>query len=219
MTEEKESRALIKGRSETAIALAGKAIKHARLRKTPGVDGETRIMNLAKVLMATHPRSEHGQLLVRALQPGTGYRSPEEIAVRFLVRQGMTPTIPAVAGYVRALAAREAKDTERTSAASQIAGSDGLRAAQFVADRIRDTGEAPTWLDLAINLGWPRNNIVYAKVIKQLERDGWITTGREPRSLRPGSRYECSCDRQTGYPHHPWCQIAREAMSRLAGSG
>lgn len=214
----KESRALIKGRSEAALELASKAIRHARLRKTPGVDKQARIMNLAKVLMATRARSEHGQLLIRALQPGTGYRSPEEIAVRFLVRQGMAPTIPAVTGYVRALADREAKDTERTSTASRIAESDGFRAAQYIADRIRDTGEAPTWLDLAINLGWPRNNAVYAKVVRQLERDGWITTGREARSLRPGSRYKCSCDRQTGYPHHPWCEIG-QTMSQLTGSG
>lgn len=180
----------IKGRSQTAIRLAEQAIRNARLKKTTGISTEQRVMNLAKVLMVTSPRSDHGQLLMRALRPALGeYRPVEELAVRFLIRKGEAPTESAVAGFVQYRAEKDARDAELNRLAQETAAADGYRAAQFIAGRIAESGEAPTWHELRRVMGWTRKEPVFSKIMGNLSRDGWIVAGREPRSLRPGIRY------------------------------
>jgi hypothetical protein len=178
-------------RSRLALALASKAVRGSKLRRAKGVTIDVPIANLAKVLMRTSPRSDHGQLLMRAMVPDerlSGPRSPEEEAVRRLLSRGQSPTIRAVASYVAdARRVAEAK-ARREALGARIAGEYGPAVAKAVADRIAETGESYTWAELYRAMGWPWG---YPKVIiiRQLERDGWLVTGSEERSLRPGERY------------------------------
>ena len=70
-----------------------------------------------------------------------------------------------------------------------LVASDGPRAAAYVATVVRDTGTGPTWADLGQAMDWPRYPWnLRAVVIEQLARAGWLKTGKQPRSLRPGPK-------------------------------
>lgn len=189
-TEEKPDN-LSQGRSAQALRLAEAAIRNNRLRPERGATYEICTMNLAKVIMQTHPKSPHGQLLMRAFKRAKPHeRSEEEKAVRWLVCGGESPTVEAVANRVSVIRARKERSAEPRETPESIAARDGLRTAEFVAGQIDQTGQAPTWFEIVRALGWPRGQSVFEPVFRLLERDGWIITGTEPRSIRPGDRYQ-----------------------------
>lgn len=178
-------------RSRLALRLASEAIRKGKIRRDKGVTIDILITNLARVLLRTSPRSDHGQLLMRAMIPDNRLReprSPEETAVRELLSHGQTPTIPAVAGHVADNRGAAEARARREAQAEQIAREYGPAVAKAIADRIAETGESYTWAELYRVMGWPWG---YPKVaiMRRLERDGWIVSGRETRSLRPGDRY------------------------------
>jgi hypothetical protein len=178
-------------REQLALKLASEAIRGARLRRAKGIFIDQVISNLAKVLVQTSPRSDHGQLLMRAMVPDNRLkepRSPEEAAVRKLLSHGQTPTVSAVAGHVADNKGAADAKIRREAQAEQVSREYGPAVAKAIAKRIAETGESYTWAELYRVMGWPWG---YPKVaiMRRLERDGWIATGRETRSLRPGDRY------------------------------
>lgn len=181
----------VKGRSEQALSIAARALDNGNIRPVRGVDRESCVMNLAKTLMKTHPKSEHGQLLMRALSPvHAADRSPEVLSVRWLVRRGESPSPEAVAGRIEAVRERDAVSTAKWETVNRIADADAFQAAKTIADRIAETGEAPTWRELIRAVGWPeKERPVCNMIFSRLDYLGWIETGKQARSLRPGKLY------------------------------
>jgi len=181
----------IQGRSLTALRIANSAVRNARLKRAKNMTLDEIAYNLAKVLMTTPPRSDHGQLLVRALSPASAdnKRSAEEIAVRWLLAHGQTPTEPAITTRLEMLRISEASRIQKETEAARIAEKDGLRAAEAIASRIARAGESFTWVELRHAMGWPLGKTTLEMILRRLEADGWIETGTKTRSLRPGSRY------------------------------
>jgi hypothetical protein len=97
--------------------LAELLLRRSGLTLVDGVDPDQLVGMLAKVLYQHHPsNTDHGRLLLIALIPREGPRSPAEVAVQKLVARGQAPTPVAVAGQVRtteaaalAAAARKAR--------------------------------------------------------------------------------------------------------------
>lgn len=136
---------------------------------------------LADVLTVTAPTSQHGRLVLAALDPqraSDDSRPPEEEAVRALLAHGQAPTPEAVA--------IEAADITRVAGATRDQVRDeGRKAAELVAGWWRATNAGPTWAELAIAMGWPGRSAA-DRHIRMLEKARWLTTGLAPRSLRPG---------------------------------
>jgi hypothetical protein len=142
---------------------------------------------IGKALVATPPGSEHGQLLARVLRPAAGERSDDERAVLWLARRGETPTAAATAAASQGLANRQDCGRRVRVAATPLVEADGPRAAAYVAAVVAATG--PTWADVGRAMDWPRYPWnLRAVVIEQLARAGWLQTGKQPRSLRPGPK-------------------------------
>jgi DNA-binding IclR family transcriptional regulator len=72
--------------------------------------------------------------------------------------------------------------------AARYAQADGERAAQWVAEYIRDRGCSPTWAELRAAMNWPkRPRATASTIIRDMSRQGWLRWDRdESRSLRPG---------------------------------
>lgn len=191
VSEKEKPDRLVNGRSAQALRLAETAIRRNRLRPERGATYESMTANLARVLMRTHPKSQHGQLLMRALSPASPQkRSEPENAVRWLIKRGQSPTPEAVADRLQIVQAQKAPKIDIWDIAESIAARDGMRAAQTIAEQIAETGQAPTWFELARALDWPRKQTRFDPIFRLLEREGWIVTGPEPRSIRPGRRYQ-----------------------------
>jgi hypothetical protein len=139
---------------------------------------------IGRALTVTAPGSEHGQLLARALRPAVAERPDDECSVFWLAKRGETPTAPAVAAALQGLAERRVRTERHHALAAQFVAADGPRAAAYVADVVGSTGTGPTWGALTRAMGWPWS--VANLVIKQLAQAGWLRTGEEPCSLRPG---------------------------------
>jgi hypothetical protein len=181
----------IQGRSLTALRIANSAVRNARLKRAKNMTLDEIAYNLAKVLMVTPPRSDHGLLLMRALSPAIrdNARSAEELAARWLLAHGQTPTESAIATRLEMLRISEASRVRKKAKATRIAERDGLRAAAAIESRIAQAGESFTWIELARSLDWPLDKITLEMIMHQLERSEWIVTGTKSRTLRPGSRY------------------------------
>lgn len=177
-------------RSELARKLASNAYRAARLKKISGVTADIIVSNLAKVLIVTSPRSDHGRLLMRAMSGGikAELRPEDEKAVRYLLSHGQTPTVEAVAGRLSELSViREAQDKRRAYAAQ--VSDNGAAVAEAISRRIADTGESYTWRELCKLMEWPSAPRYRTEIMATLEADDWIMTGPEARSLRPGARF------------------------------
>lgn len=61
---------------------------------------------------------------------------------------------------------------------------DGEPAAAYVAGYLVVHSTGPTWTELATAMDWPA--CIRHQVIVGLAKKGWLVTGVEPRSLRPG---------------------------------
>jgi len=112
--------------------------------------------------------------------------TPRAVAAAVLAdreRQGNAPAKAAKALAFTAERRAFKKDvTERT-------GSYGPAAAGIVAARIAGEGTAPTWSELCSEMGWHhwwQRSIAVPKLVKA----GWLVTGTEPRSLRPGPKWD-----------------------------
>jgi hypothetical protein len=63
---------------------------------------------------------------------------------------------------------------------------DAQAAAAYTAQVVAGTGRGPTWNELADAVGWPAGKEIRRVIICILATQGWLRTGQEPRSLRPG---------------------------------
>jgi hypothetical protein len=168
-----------------ATALAAKLLVGRRLGKDrlPAAAAA-----LGRALATTPPKTEHGSLLFRALRPATGTRPGDEETVLWLAVRGVTPTPAAVAGAAQAADALASRQ-QLYDQVKQLAERDAIDAAVYVDEAVRDTGTGPTWREVADALGWPRSPWPLAGlVIKRMIAKGWLSAGKEPRSLRPGPK-------------------------------
>lgn len=122
----------------------------------------------------------HRRVLNRAT-PG------EKAAARaWLMKRGQVPTDAAVATAV-AEARRRAQFEAWKQTTERNIDEVGRRAADLVARALASRGMAPTWRELGQVMGW-RYFCQRVWVVPLLEQAGWLTTGPEPRSLRPGPK-------------------------------
>ena len=61
-----------------------------------------------------------------------------------------------------------------------------MRAAGWTEAIVAVTGEGPTWRELAYAMWWPSDREEYGPIILRIVKAGWLVSGTEPRSLRPG---------------------------------
>lgn len=177
--------------SPDAVKLASLAIRNSKLEPANRVRRSDCIAVLAKTLLATNPRSPHGKLLMRSFRPVADdkQRSPEELSVRWLVKRAESPTPAAVAGRVLSYKTRGENLASVRQEANRIVDSDGYLAARLIADRIAETGESYTWLEVTKLMGWPVRKLLINEIFDKLRYLGWVETGSQTRSLRPGKRY------------------------------
>ena len=123
-------------------------------------------------------------------------------AKAWLLARGQAVTPPAVATAVldarqRALSApAKAAKAKRDKAERQAFKAElrqdtdrlGRCAAEIVAIALKRDGQAPTWGELghAMRWNWWQRNLAVPKLAKA----GWLVTGRELRSLRPGTKWD-----------------------------
>jgi len=147
---------------------------------------------VGRALVATSPKSDHGQLLARALQAATDGRPADERAVLWLARRGEIPTAAAVAARIEGEARHHAAAKVLRAVADWAAAEDGPQASEYVAAVLAETGTGPTWRELGAALGWPRrpHDTIYV-IITRLAAAGWLDQGdKTARSLRPGRKYK-----------------------------
>jgi hypothetical protein len=111
--------------------------------------------------------------------------SPRSVATAVLdARQRALSAPTKAAKDKRDKAARKAFKVELRQDADRL----GRRAAEVVAEALEHNGQAPTWAELgrAMCWSWWQRNLAIPKVAKA----GWLATGREPRSLRPGPKWD-----------------------------
>jgi hypothetical protein len=176
--------------TQRVMELAETALQRSGLK--PAADQREEVVrSLAWVLANTPAKSEHGQLLMRALRPGTGPRPAEEKVIRRLLRRNEQPPY---AHVVAQLVEAERRKAERAVWFARIVAKavaeDGPRAASAVAAHWQKTGAGPTWIQLSKDMGWPLDSKSRPTphIIWGLARAGWLRTGKEPNSLRPGPR-------------------------------
>jgi hypothetical protein len=135
---------------ERATAMAARLLAAHRLGKILPVAAKS----FGRAIAITPPRSEHGQLLARALRPPDGTARPEDVqaAVR-LACEGTTPTARAVAACLDGARQHRASASKDRAAVAEIAARDGQRAAACVAEVVARTGQGPTWHELGHELG------------------------------------------------------------------
>lgn len=114
--------------------------------------------------------------------------SPTDRAKAALIRKGQNPTPAAIAGHMRALAEHSARVANLHAVVEYAAARCSRTAAKYVAEHVAVLGEGPTWSEVARELEWPRE--VAGRIIWRLVYDGWLTYGKQARSLRPGPRYQ-----------------------------
>jgi hypothetical protein len=115
---------------------------------------------------------------------------PESRARGFLVGKGMNPTPKAIAARVTQEAERAGKVAHREAVIGYAIARCGPAAAAYVAARVEALGEGPYWLELARELDWPRS--CTSRIVQGLTVAGWLTCTDQPRSLRPGPRYQAT---------------------------
>lgn len=145
-----------------------------------------------KALAMTPPGSAHRKVLAGAIQKERWQdRSAAERAAWFLAVKGVTPTEAAVAARLGQLADRSVRAEERRAARDAAllpGGIDGGAVAAFVASVWESTGAGPTWSEVCRAGGFPQAAI--DMIVRRLVDEKWLAVGAEPRSLRPGPRWE-----------------------------
>jgi hypothetical protein len=187
-TAEKAGRPQAPGAADRYTAIAAKLLAGHDFKpdRRPAV---ARALGLA--LAATSPQSEHGQVLASTLRPARWADRPAaERAVLQLARHGETPTEAAVTVWLEGARRRRERGQQIDATITAYVEADGARAADYVAGVVRDTGQGPTWTELARAMGWPGKPWgLRSAIIRRLARAGWIEFTTETRSLRlgPGS--------------------------------
>jgi hypothetical protein len=114
--------------------------------------------------------------------------SPDELATakRWLLDHGQAVTPGAQAATEQTMAAL--LEAQRTFKTALLADEEriGERVAHLVERRVAQAGKAPTWGEVGRVMGWDRWQRIWA--IRRLAWEGWLRTGKKPRSLRPGPR-------------------------------
>jgi hypothetical protein len=109
---------------------------------------------------------------------------PRRVAIG-LVAAGQLPTRAAVESATRALiAAKKQAAAQLRLEAQTFVAACGPDAAAFVRDYYDAHGHGPSWFELGEALQLPYR--LRQVTIRTLEREGWISTGPEARSMRPG---------------------------------
>jgi hypothetical protein len=138
---------------------------------------------MAEVL-ATAPLAELQEAKTWLLSHGQGV-SPPALANAVLQARQRVETAP------RKAAQAKWEKAEREAFKSDLRANldaHGRRAAILVARALEETGAAPTWAELCHGLGWPgwwQREVA----IRKLAKAGWLVTGTEARSLRPGPKW------------------------------
>jgi hypothetical protein len=123
-------------------------------------------------------------------------------AKAWLLARGQAVTPPAIATAVldarqRALsaptkAAKAKRDkAERQSFKAELQQDTdrlGRCAAEVVAIALERDGQAPTWCELGRAMGWSWWQ--WHRAVPRLAKRGWLVTGTESRSLRPGPKWD-----------------------------
>jgi hypothetical protein len=123
-------------------------------------------------------------------------------AKAWLLARGQAVTPPAVATAVldarqRALSApAKAAKAKRDKAERQAFKAElrqdtdrlGRCAAEVVAAALEQDGQAPTWCELGRAMGWSWWQ--WNRTIPKLAKQGWLVSGTEPRSIRPGPKWD-----------------------------
>jgi hypothetical protein len=112
--------------------------------------------------------------------------TPRSVATAVLDARQRALSLP-----VKAAKAKRDKAARKAFKADIVERMDtyGPAAAGLVAARIAREGAAPTWSELCSEMGWPRwwqRNLAVPKLAKA----GWLVIGQEPRSLRPGPKWD-----------------------------
>jgi DNA-binding IclR family transcriptional regulator len=79
--------------------------------------------------------------------------------------------------------------SRRVAYANRVAEEDGCKVAEIIARRVQETGESYTWSELNKIMAWPGSPRYRREIMTRLEETGWISTGPEARSLRPGASF------------------------------
>src|SRR6266702_3091508 len=136
-----------------AIKLGARAVKAARIKPHGTVIRQEMERAVAGAVVVTHPRTPHGQALMRALSGPLSYAEgrpgPELGAIRWLTARGQAPTEAATAARVAAVEARRTAGAARGQAVRSAVAADGPGAAGTVAEVVARTGTGPTWRELA----------------------------------------------------------------------
>ncbi len=105
-----------------------------------------------------------------------------------LVAAGQRPARQRVETFTRARITGRRQQAHATRAAIADFGARADQVAGWVAAHWHHHGHGPTWSELGHAHGLPARSQATA-AIHALARDGWLTTGTTPRSLRPGPRH------------------------------
>jgi hypothetical protein len=106
-----------------------------------------------------------------------------------LVAEGRTPTLEAVESVTRqTIAAKKQAAAQRDAEVAAFVAECGSDARAWVRRYCTTHGHGPLWSELATALELQRR--MTDVTIRALEREGWIRTGPEARSMRPGPRSE-----------------------------
>lgn len=111
---------------------------------------------------------------------------PRKVAIG-LVAAGKRPTRAVVQAGTRAvIAEKKWVAARRRAEVAEIVTARGPQAAAWVRDYCDAHGHGPSWYELGHALGLDYQHREHA--IRTLECQGWISTGRQARSMRPGPR-------------------------------
>lgn len=117
----------------------------------------------------------------RVLERATGEEKAQ--AAAWVEEHGQVATPRAIAAELQWRAAFAEWQAEVQRDVDKI----GRRAAKLVALALAARGIAPTWVELGQGLGW-RFKSQANWAIPFLVEQGWLVSGLEPRSLRPGPK-------------------------------
>jgi hypothetical protein len=146
---------------------------------------ERPLLDAQREVLDTAPLDELVDAKAWLLARGQGV-TPPAVATAVLDAHQRALSAPAKAAKAkRDKAERQAFKTELRQDTDRL----GRCAAEVVAVALKQDGQAPTWGELCSEMGWPhwwQRNLAVPKLAKQ----GWLVTGAEPRSLRPGPKWD-----------------------------
>jgi hypothetical protein len=178
------------------LALAAGLARRGYLRPRPGTRPQAMVTALARTLASLGgplDASEHGRLLDTALRRRSrtarraGPRPDPERIVRRLLESGQPATAAAVAARLRDLRRHAEAEQARSLRIAPFVKTDGPAAAGCVARYRARLGHGPSWRHVGRYMRWSWSD--GDAIVRALISEGWLVTGQERGSLRPGPRY------------------------------